>query len=196
MSDENPTTEGQEDQPVAELAAMRSKNSELLNELKDARKALKRFDGIDPEQYAELVEAHEQAEADRAKAAGDWDKREAALQKKLSEKDSIIADQDAKFRTALKERDAALAIGQHGGNEKLLLRNVLDALDVDDDYNVVATVDGKQMSALDYVGTLKADDDYAGAFPAAGVAGSGAKGGRASPSTSGFKMPEGIEILN
>lgn len=176
------------------VEGLKAKNSELLGKVKEANSALKAYDGIDPDEYKALVTAREEAEAERAKSAGDWEKREAAWKKKLSEKDSIIADQDKKFRDSRKQAEAALAIGHHKGNEKLLLANVLSALDVDEEYNVYATYEGDKISAQEYVGKLKADKDYAGAFPGAGVLGSGARPSESG--TSGLPIPEGLEIIN
>jgi hypothetical protein len=194
MSDDAETPTADEKQLVAELDAIRAKNQKLLDEAKAAKAKLRAYDGIDPDEYADLLAARDEAESAKAKAAGDWEKREATWQKKVSEKDSIIADQDARFRDSRKRAEAALAIAHHKGSEKLLLMNVLGALDVDEDYNVFASVDGEKVNAEEYVGHLKADKDYAGAFPGAGVLGSGSR-----PSESGgagFEVPDGIEFIS
>ena len=182
---------------AAEVEGLKKNREDAVKRLKEAQTKLKQYEGIDPDEYQALMEAREQAEAEKAKAAGDWEKREGTWQKKVSEKDAIIADQDARFRTALKERDAALAIGHHGGNEKLLLDTTLKALKVDDDYSVFAEVNGERLSANDYVASLKNDPDYAGGFPGAGTAGSGSRGSTTTGQTlpDGMTMPAGITII-
>lgn len=176
MSDE--TQDRGEDQSVAELDALRKKNAELLSEAKAAKSALKQYQGIDPNEYAELKAAHEQAEADRAKAAGDFEAYKAKLDKKLSEKDSLIADLSKRNENTWREREALAAIAKHGGSVPLLRGIVSEALQVEavgDGYAVHAIVDGEKLDAAAYVEKLAADPDYAGAFGGTGAGGGGSK---------------------
>jgi hypothetical protein len=196
MSDE--TVPAGDEQPVAELEAMRQKNAELLSEAKKAKAALKKYDGIDPDEYAALKEAHEQAEAERAKAAGDFEAYKAKLDKRLSEKDAVIADLVKRNENTHREAAALAAINKHGGNATLLRGIVTQALEVESDgdtYTVVAQIEGEKVSPADYVARLKADDEYAGAFSGTGVGGQGSKPATETPGGLGKLVPEGVEYL-
>ena len=178
----------------AEVAGLKKNRDEAIDRAKEAKKALRAFDGIDPAEHQTLMEAHEAAEAEKAKAAGDWEKREATWNKKLSEKDSIIASQDERFRQTRIKAEAALAIAHHDGNPTLLLDGVTKVLQTDDDYNVFVAVDDKRLTPTEYIGTLKEKPEYEGAFPGAGTLGSGSR--KSDKSTaSGFKLPKGVTII-
>ena len=197
MSDQNETPAAEE-QSVAELDALRRKNAELLAEAKRAKSALKQYDGIDPDEYAQLKEAQEHAEQERAKAAGDFEAYKAKLDKKLSEKDALIADLSKRNENTWREREALAAIAKHGGNVTLLRGIVSGALAVEadgDGYSVHATVDGEKLSPTDYVARLKADDEYAGAFSGTGVGGQGSKPANEQPGGIGKLIPDSVEYL-
>jgi hypothetical protein len=195
MTDEAKEVPGPDaDELVAELDAIRAKNKQLLDEAKAAKRELRKYADLDPDEYRKLQEAHEAAEAERAKAAGDWEKLQTKYEGKLAERDSIIASQDTRFRETRKKAEAALAIAKHDGNPTLLLNNVLGALQTDDEYNVyVELEDGKHVSVEDYVGSLKGLDEWAGAFAPVGIGGSGSR--PSTPSGSSFEFPENIEFI-
>jgi hypothetical protein len=177
----------------AEVAGLKKNRDETKERYKELQQRLKAFDGIDPDEYQKLQDAREAAEAEKAKAAGDWEKLQAKHDKKLAEKDSIIADQDTRFRDTRKKAEAALAIAKHDGNPTLLLNNVLVVLETDDDYNVFTTVDGERVSVDDYVGGLKGTDEWSGAFAPAGISGSGS---HTSETPGGDDLiPKGIEFI-
>lgn len=189
MSDEN-QPEG-ESQSVAELEAMRKKNAELLDELKQSRSALKRLDGIDPDKYSELIKAHEQAEIERAKAEGDIEAIQKKAEKDREKLQAVIADLKRKNENTHREAAALAAIAKHDGNVTLLKGIVSGALEVvedGDNYSVVASYQGEKLSPDQYVAKLKADDEYAGAFSGTGVGGQGSK-----PATD--RTPAGLEKL-
>jgi len=194
VSDEQETP-GDEKAVPDQIEAMKQKVKEALDEAKAAKRALKQYDGIDPKEYRALLDERELAEADQAKVAGDWEKREETWKKKVSEKDAIIADQDTRFRGALRERDAALAIGHHKGSEKLLLPVVLGNLKVDEEYKVYAEgPGGERLSPDEYVAQLAAHEDYAPAFSGTGAGGAGSKPATVTPG--GNKLPTGVEYIS
>lgn len=57
----------------------------------------KKFEGFDPEKYAELMKAQEESEANRQKKAGEYEKLETELRKIIAEKDAMIAEGAQRF---------------------------------------------------------------------------------------------------
>ena len=181
----------------AEVAGLKKNRDEAIERHKELQQRLKAYDGIDPDEYEKLLEAREAAEAEKAKAAGDWEKLQARLDKKLAEKDAIIADLSKRNENTWREREALAAIAKHGGNVTLLRGIVSQALRVEadgDGYSVHAVVDGENMDATAYVAHLKEQDEYAGAFAPAGTSGSGSR--KSEKMAGGIQLPDGIEIIN
>lgn len=202
MTEDITTTDEFQAALTAAREGLDAKNKELLDKLAAAKKAAKPFEGIDPTEYAALKEAQELAEAEKAKAAGDFEAYKAKLDKKLSEKDSVIADLSKRNENTWREREALEAIAKHGGSVTLLRGIVSSALQVEadgDGYAVHATVDGEKLSPGAYVESLASNPDYAGAFDGTGVGGQGAKPASGSVGTGSVldKMvaETGFEIL-
>ena len=144
-----------------------------------------------------MKEAQEHAEAERAKAAGDFQAYKAKLDKKLSEKDSLIADLSKRNENTWREREALAAIAKHGGSVTLLRGIVSEALQVEadgDGYAVYAVVDGVKLDPEAYVETLAADPEYAGAFDGTGAGGAGSK--TATETRGSSKLPTGVEYIS
>jgi hypothetical protein len=196
MSDESTDTAAT-DELVAELEAMREKQKQLLAETKKAKAALKAYANIDPDEYKTLLDERETREVEAAKQAGEFDKIKAKYDAQLEKLQALYADEQRRNQRAHIVAETNRAIAQHGGNPKLLEPVLLGTLTCETDgdtYSVFAEVDGAKVSADDYVAHLKADKDFAGAFPGAGVLGSGAQ-----PSTgvtADLPIPENIEIIN
>ena len=82
-------------QELAEVKKNASKHRrEILSEKKKLQEQLERFEGVDPDKFRELSQAHDKAEHERATAEGDFDelrtKLEARHTEVLSEKDDRI----------------------------------------------------------------------------------------------------------
>jgi hypothetical protein len=200
MSDELNNDSGQvdADELQAELEALRGKNKQLLDEAKAAKKTLRNYDGIDPEEYRALVEAQEKAEEERAKAAGEFDKIKAKYDSQVEKLQATLAEEQKRNQRTHVVAETNRAIAKHGGNPKLLEPVLMQTLRCDTDgetYTVYAEVDGAKVSATEFVASLKNDPDYEGAFPGAGTAGSGSRPS-STPGDAGFAWPEGIEIIS
>jgi len=174
-----------------QLAGLKAKNTEVFDKFKAAEKALRQYEGIDPDKYSELIKAHEQAEIERAKAEGDIEAIQKKAEKDREKLQAVIADLKRKNENTHREAAALAAIAKHDGNVTLLKGIVSGALEVvedGDNYSVVASYQGEKLSPDQYVAKLKADDEYAGAFSGTGVGGQGSK-----PATD--RTPAGLEKL-
>lgn len=194
-------TQADVDRIVAEqVAGLKGKNQELLGKLKSATELASQYEGLDPEQARKALAAAEKAEAEKAKAVGDWDAREkqlrdqfAAEHAKVVEPLSTRAKQlEADLFEAVAVRDALAAMPQKTirGNPKLLLPIIRPELGVEvidgQRTTVVKGPDGKPrynattgklVTVEERLIELRAVPEYAGAFEGAGGSGGGAEGG-------------------
>lgn len=99
------------DAAAKEVSGLKSKNGELLEKMTGMKDRLKSLDGIDPEQYQQLVEFKNSIdEAERKKLMDGGDSEKIIEQMKndhASERESLVAERDA-----LKEENRKLVIGQ------------------------------------------------------------------------------------
>lgn len=194
-------TKAEVEKLVAEqVAGLKGKNDELLGKLKAATEAVRQFEGLDPEQARKALEEAKKAEAEKAKAVGDWDAREkqlreefAAQHAKVVEPLTMTAKQlEADLFEAVAVRDALAAMPQKHikGNPDLLLPIIRPELGVEvidgkrttivkgpDGKARYNATTGKLVTVEERLVELRAVPKYAGAFEGAGGSGGGAEGG-------------------
>lgn len=195
-------TQADVERMVAEqVAGLKTKNQELLGKLKSAQELASQFEGLDPERARKALSAAEKAEAEKAKAAGDWDAREKALREQFTAEHSKVVeplqkkvtDLETGLFSAVAERDAieACALQDVKGRPKLVLPIIRPELGVEMIDGKMTTVvkgpDGKAryhqttgalFTVADRLKELRGIPDYAGAFEGTGASGGGAEGGR------------------
>jgi hypothetical protein len=182
-------TQAQVDEMVAGL---KNKNNELIGTNKSL-KARVIPDGFDLTAAQEALAFKAKAEEEKQKAAGNYDtlvkqmadKHVAELKKIADERDSLLT------RAQVREKKAAAmdAIAKTQGNLTLLLPHVMSNLSVEDVNGelavrvvdakgnaLVADGSGTPMSVEQFVAGLKDNAEFAGAFAASGVTGTGARG--------------------
>lgn len=124
-----------------QVAGLKAKTDELLTEAKRAKNALKNYDGVDPTEFKRLKEAADQAERDKAAAAGDFK----ALEKQMAERHTVeLTGRDStitKMRKVLErkvvESELVRAIAAKKGDPDLLLpyaRQYARMRETDDDF--------------------------------------------------------------
>ncbi len=204
-------TQAEYEAMVEERDALKSKAEELLGEVKGVKRRLKDFEGLDPKEIKELIAKSQQDEGDRAKKAGDWEKREAQLSEKHAKeiqaaRDEAVAANQAVERYLLDAETVKAIDGK--GSAKLLLPVVKPHLKVmkgengdhgvrviDAEGNIRVKVEkGKAvpLTVAEFVAELREDPELAGAFAGSGASGSGA--GRSEGKTGGMKViPSGDE---
>lgn len=186
---------------VAEqVAGLKNKNDELLGKLKSATEMARQFEGLDPEQARKALEAAKKAEADKAKAVGDWDAREKQLREEFAAEHTKVVQPlsekakqlEADLFEAVAVRDALAAMPQKHirGNPDLLLPIIRPELGVEvvdgKRITVVKGPDGKArynattgkpITVEERLAELRAIPRYAGAFEGTGGSGGGAESG-------------------
>ena len=186
------------------VTGLKTKNSELLGDLKNSKAKLAEFDGVDKGRLAELEKAENDRETANAKKRGDW---EAIAKKKddehvaaLAAKDKAIKDRDGRLEGHLVGEAVTRAIAEAEGNPLLLDHIVRAQVRLEDGHAVVVGKDGKTLRLDDegdpmtiaaLVTEFKQNDAYAGAFAGTGSRGSGTPTG-----TGRGKLPTGTVDRN
>jgi len=166
-----------------ELAKVNAKNAELIGEIRDQKKALKKFDELDIEGLQEAAKKLEKAEIDKKKEVGEFKTLYESELTKTSELSNQVA--------ALSDNNANLAkrleVNQHLPNvfpelREIAVSQLVKDLGIGEDGSVKSP-DGK--SAKEYVAAW-AESDVGKRFIQADVN----SGGNASGSNSGGKNAE------
>jgi hypothetical protein len=196
-------------EPAAAVQSLKDALKKEREAAKNAAKALKNFDGIDPEEYRALKESRETAEAEKARASGDWSLREQQLKAELerdlsqrqrhyeTERETWEAERALllqNLQDALITSSATQAITQAKGIVPLLMplvqRQARLAVGEDGTYRVevldsqgnprIADIKGTPFTLDRLIDEMKADPVYGRAFEATGAGGSGAQNGNKS----------------
>lgn len=166
---------------------------------KEAKAALEKLKGIDPDEYARLKQEAEQRETDKIAKKGEWDKlREQLLDKHktdITAKDGEITSMRSALESHLIDAEATRAIAAAKGSPELLLPHVRRHVQViqDDGHFVVRVVDkdgnarigssaGEPMTITELVTEMRGSTVFGRAFDGNGPSGGGApqsKGGGA-----------------
>lgn len=208
MADEDKTyTQAELDAIVAEqLTGLKAKTDELLSETKRTKTQLKEFEGLNPAEFKKLKEAADQAERDRATAAGDFKALEQQLVNKYETSLSSVAAEKAEMQRAMESHliDAAAAseLARHSDTPRLLMPHVRAMMKVvkEDGQFVSRIVDpstgtvriGKgqgttPMTLTELVDEMRSNPEYAPAFRGSGSSGGGAPKSAASGGGGGPK---------
>jgi hypothetical protein len=180
--------------PVEGIEDTGGLKSALEKERKAAREASKRLKdyeglGLSAEEIAQLKEAQRQAEEDKAKKSGEWEKLKGQMQEKHQQEIKAREEKVDSMRKALEsylvDAQATSAISAAKGNAKLLLPHVKSAVQVieeDGEYKVqVMGKDGPRVNGkgefltiAELVEEMKSSEDFGMAFAASGATGGGA----------------------
>jgi len=193
-----------------EVKGLKDKNTELLGKLKD----LDRFKDIDPEEYAKLKKQATDAEEERLKNAGEWDKIKQQMVDAHAKETGKLRDENKSLRESLENQvlvaQATQAIADEKGSSLLLMPHVRSRtkLDesgkpvvVDESGNVRVDAQGNPMTVKALIAEMKADvATFGRAFEPVGMSGGGSQqssgGGQQQPKSSVEKIKAGLEKLN
>lgn len=198
--------------PADKVEDVSGLKSALQKERESARKANKtlaqlkeQYGEIDPEEYAALKEAQQQAEEDKAKKAGEWDKLKSQMVEKhnqaLQAKDKEIQGVLGVLERKLVDAEAVSALNELEGNATLLLPHVKNhvrmikdddtgeyvARVVDDAGNPRVNGEGKYLTVRELVSEMRDQDAFAAAFKSTMRSGGGTPPGGGEGESSGGK---------
>lgn len=200
-------TQAELDRIVADqLSGLKAKADELLSETKRAKQQLKDFEGFNPAEFKKLKEAADQAERDRATAAGDFKALEQQLVSKyessLKAADTEKADMQRAMESHLIDAAAANELARHSDTPRLLMPHVRAMMKVvkEEGQFVSRIVDpatgtvriGKgqgttPMTLSELIDEMRSNPEYAPAFRGTGSSGGGASKSVASGGGGGSK---------
>ena len=200
-------TQAEFDTMLAEqMTGLKAKTDELLSETKRAKAQLKDFEGFNPGEFKKLKEAADQAERDRATAAGDFKALEQQLVSKyessLKAADQEKSDMQRAMESHLIDAAAASELARHSDTPRLLMPHVRAMMKVvkEDGQFVSRIVDpstgtvriGKgqgttPMTLTELVEEMRSNPEYAPAFRGTGSSGGGAPKSAASGGGGGPK---------
>lgn len=181
------------------VSGLKTKNTELLGSMSKLKDQLKPWEGLEAEKVRQVLADHEKTVADRQKAQGDWEAREAALREQFkTEHEKVTGPLQSEVESlrsnlfdAVAVRDAmeAMADPEIKANPKLILPVVRSELAVEliegKHVTVIRGADGKPryhpttnklVTVKDRLQELRGAKEFAGGFEGAGGSGSGAQG--------------------
>jgi hypothetical protein len=192
-----------EAETVVEVAGLKSSLEKERKLKADFEKALKGYEGVDPEEARRLKTEAEQVALDKLKSKGDWETREKQLQERLAADLKKHQDQYAGELAKREEREkllqqslerhlieaqATAAIAAAGGVPELLLPHVKSAVKVVEENGQfvarvidangqprIANVKGDPYTISHLVEEMKGNQVFGRAFAASGAGGSGAQ---------------------
>lgn len=153
-----------------------SKLKETLTKVREERNAMERALKDLERQQAEAKAAAEKADLEKK---GEYEKLSARMVQEKADLEQKLQDALATHETHLKESAALAAIAAEKGSIKLLKRDVMDALEVVK--GQVLVKGHPEMTIQQFLSKLKADPDYAPAFPALGSGGGSPPPGSGGP---------------
>lgn len=170
------------------LKSALDKEREAHKRLEKATKSWEKL-GKTPEEIAEILQAHEDAEKVKAEKAGDWEKLKAQMNdshaKAIAEKDTQLSNMRKALEANLIDAQATAAIAAAKGVPELLLPHVKSHVKVveNDGNYTVAVVDakgdpridgkGEPLTIADLVAEMKQSEIFGRAFEGTGQTGSG-----------------------
>lgn len=128
------------DADYEDVTGLKNKNAELLGKIKDAEKAVKQFEGLDPEAARAALAAQQKAAEDKLKEEGDFDKlkqeyeaRVLAAEKAAEEKIAAAEAKAQQILATLKTEHLSNVLTKKGVDPKRvngLVRLVGDDVDI------------------------------------------------------------------
>lgn len=195
------------EQLLEETKKAKADRAEVMSELSSVKEALKKFENVDLEKYAQIVKAQQEAdknkEIEAAKEKGEIDKLITNLNKTHNEevekiKSDLMAQleqRDAEMNRMIKDNGITAALAKAkiqpvylNGARALIEGRVY--VDVDEDGNKYAAVkvDGEPINVEKYVCDIWATSEEGSAYKSApSMSGGGASGGNSG--TGGIKNP-------
>jgi hypothetical protein len=186
------TTEEQEEStedkkviPYQRFSEVNEAKKKAEAELRKAKDALKRYDGVDPDRYTELTKAAEEAEAQKLQTEGKWEEMKQRLtdahKKELEKSAGEVSKRDRVIEQLTVENELSAAI------EKANIlpehrRTVRNHLKVEGGPKVVWEGDVPiglmgEVPIAEYVESWAKTDEAAPYLPPSGAGGSGARPG-------------------
>lgn len=169
-----------------EDVGLRTTLEDKKRDIKKLRDKLKAYEGIDPDEVAELRNLREEYE-DKIASAGKWEDQKARLEEKHNKAlEGLKAQLDTRtgqLSTMMKRDAASAALRESGALVDALLPHVLDRVTlVEDDgqFRAVATgLDGETETTIEgLVGEMKSSGErFAWGFAASGNSGAGGAAG-------------------
>lgn len=187
-----------------EVAGLKKTLEERKAKHAELAKMLERYEGIDPDKARQLALEAEKAEREGLKSKGDWETREKQLTERLAadlakREQQFQTELDAaktqaeRLQKSLEQHlvraEAMAALVSQGGLTKILMPHVTSQIKVmeEGDEHVarvigadgkprIADVKGTPMTIAQLVAEMREDPEYASAFKAPRVGGSGAPG--------------------
>lgn len=187
-------TTGFEAKLTETTAGLKTKNQELLGEVKKFKKTAQAIpEGFDAVKWQEMIDAQAAADEDAAKAAGKWDEYKAELvATHETEKAALLGERDqlkGQLEGVLVNNSIMAAIAHEKGNSDLLMPHVRDHVKLfDEDGELVARVidkagnpritgaKGDFMSIEGLLEEFKETDTFAPCFEGSRSSGAGAGG--------------------
>lgn len=170
---------------VEDVSGLKSTLEKLKRDAKDAKDALKRYDGLDPEEYQRLKEAADSAEQTKLQTEGKWEEMKDRLTKSFEKEKSTLTSEVAKrdqfIERLLIENELNTAIEKAGVLPEH--RRAVRAMLREAGPKVVAEGDEYrgllgEVAIAEYVESWAKTEEAAYYLPAEGKGGSGARGER------------------
>jgi hypothetical protein len=186
------------------VQGLKANRDKALGDFTRTKAELEKFRNVDPEKYATLLAAAEQAEEEKQRAAGNFDALKAQLIEQHTKALTAAQGEGAKYQTALDKvlrsdaLRAAFALEDVRGNADLLMPHAITqtaVAEVGGEF-VVQVVDakgnprikdasGSPMTLKDLLLEMRADARYAEGFKGTGMSGGDAPGGAGGPPATG-----------
>jgi hypothetical protein len=175
----------------AETERLATKNREILTEAKKAKEAVKRYEGVDPDEYKTLKQQAAEAAQRKALEEGNLESWKQQFVDQFNKEKEPILNENKSLRSAVEQylvdAQASSALAEAKGSPKVLLPHIKAHVRVmqEEGQFVARVVDGKgnprigdaqgnPMTIKQLVDELKQDPDFARNFEGSGSSGGGA----------------------
>ncbi len=170
---------------VEDVSGLKSTLEKLKRDAKEAKDALKRYDGLDPEEYQRLKEAADSAEQTKLQTEGKWEEMKDRLTKSFEKEKSTLTGEVAKRDQFIErllienELNAAIekagVLPEHRKAVRAMLREAGPKVVAEgDEYRGLLG----EVAISEYVESWAKTEEAAYYLPAEGKGGSGARGER------------------
>lgn len=169
---------------IDDAAELKQTLQKVRGQLREREKALKTFDGLGPDDIAELDELRglrEQMEASKGDLDEALKSQRDRLEKKYTKDVSKLEEErdalNGKLTEVLRDREAVRALNEADGIVEAMLHHVVKRTRFDADYQVVAEgLEGEEVTIPELISQMKASGKYDWGFKPNGGAGGGAEG--------------------
>jgi DNA-directed RNA polymerase subunit F len=178
------------------VRGLKTKRDELLAAQARTKEELKKYEGIDPEEYQRLKDAADEAERVKLEASGKaedvkkaleqgFQREKAKLEAEIAKRDAEVAKRDRfierllvdqQLDSAMADKDVNVLPQYRAAVKALLQQRGPKVVNDDDDYRALFSTDLGDVAIVEYVKTWARSDEAAPFLPASGTSGSGAQG--------------------